>query len=294
MKKIIKSFLVIIIALFMCSCEKKEYKLIELTSNELLNHLLTENSSITFITYNADLDNNQEFVENVEKVCKRAKENIYYIDTNHISASDNLFLYEIMGDTIKNLRYYVYQNGQFIIQKDYSDYETMFKDLNGKKYKDGPNLTSEETKKTYIQNAKSAYEEGKISSAYDLLNMAWNLDEAKEFYNKNNYFNIIDEWESYEVKDDGQTLTYTKIMIYSFSDIMYIATKTAAIDGFEKPSVDEYKAYNYYIKDNYIYLKEDNSDKYKKTYSIDYLSDEYLTITKSNKTYKFFALKEEW
>lgn len=293
MKKIVKSILLVLIILLSCSCNKKEYKLIELTSNELLNHLLKDNSSITFVTYNNELENNDDFITNVQKVSKRAKENIYYLDINHISANDNLVLYEIMGNDFQGLRYYVYQNGKFIIQKSYSDFTTLFNDLNGKKYKDEPKLTSDEDKKKYLDSAALAYEEGKISSAYDLLNMAWTLNEAKKTYQNNNLYNIINEWESYEVSADGKSLTYTKIMFYSFSDTMYIATKTDKVDGFQKPSMLDYKSYNYYIKDNYIYLDEKNNGNYKKTYLIDYLDNEYLTITKRNQTYKFFALKEE-
>ena len=77
MKKIVKSILLVLIILLSCSCNKKEYKLIELTSNELLNHLLKDNSSITFVTYNDELENNDDFITNVQKVSKRAKENIY-------------------------------------------------------------------------------------------------------------------------------------------------------------------------------------------------------------------------
>ena len=293
MKKIVKSILLVLIILLSCSCNKKEYKLIELTSNELLNHLLKDNSSITFVTYNDELEDNDDFITNVQKVSKRAKENIYYLDINHISANDNLVLYEIMGNDFQGLRYYVYQNGKFIIQKSYSDFTTLFNDLNGKKYKDEPSLTSDEDKKKYLDSAVLAYEEGKISSAYDLLNMAWTLNEAKNTYQNNNLYNIINEWESYEVSADGKSLTYTKIMFYSFSDTMYIATKTDKVDGFQKPGMLDYKSYNYYIKDNYIYLDEKNNGNYKKTYLIDYLDNEYLTIIKRNKTYKFFALKEE-
>ena len=91
-KKLLIIFPIIIILFIVISIiigtskEKEEYKLIELTGIELTNTLLSDDKiSITYALYNDYDMKSEEFLEDLKKTSRQTQENIYYINTSHVT-----------------------------------------------------------------------------------------------------------------------------------------------------------------------------------------------------------------
>ena len=291
MKKIIKLIFIFVLTIALCSCNKKEYKLIELTSTELVNHLLKGDTDLVFITYDENNEQNEEFFKNVQKIAKIAKENIYYIDINHMVFSDEILLTE-SGIDYKNLLYIVVQDGATIINEQYTDYDTMFKALNGKNYEEQPKLISDEEKNEHISLAREYYNKGQLVNAYNELAQAWTLQEAKDEFKNNKYYYLLNEWESFQVLNNQEEVKYDGFLFYTFNSTMYTATKTDKIEGFTEPDLDKYTSKYYYIKNDCIYTSKDQDGSYKKEYKIKEIEKNKLVLEKNNQIIELSKMKD--
>ena len=288
-----KKFLIIIFSLILllCSCEKKEYYLIELTGDELVNHLSKDKSSLTLAIYSENYKNSAQFLNDLQLVSKRAKENIYYIDIDHIDMMNFLILPDLLDVETNSLIYVVYQDSKKIIEEEYTSYDKMFATLNGKKYED-VELVSLDEKKAILDEAKKLYDDGYISNAYDMCQKAWPLDEAKVFFNESNLFKIVNQWEYKNLVDNSKKMNYIGIVFLSLNNAAYMTDTTVKVEEYIKPSLTDYDIYYYRIKDNVLCMSEKNDGKCKYEYEILDVSDSILTLKKNNKEYKFSVAEE--
>ena len=114
--------------------DKTEYKLTEITGSELISAFLEPEISITFALYNPKDTKAEVFLSDLEKVTKQAKENIYYVNTHFVTTEFEQIMETLISNQIDIQSYYVVQNGQLLLENTYSNFNTMYKDLNGKKY----------------------------------------------------------------------------------------------------------------------------------------------------------------
>lgn len=289
-KRLITIFIIllalIIITIIILPKDKKEYHLIELTGTELVQTILQDNTSITFALYNDRDIQAEQFREDLEKTVKQAKENIYYVNTNFVSIEFDEIISSVTGAEVNKQSYFVIQNGKIVLQNTYSNFKKMFKDLNGKKYATKIKEISKEEKLKKLEEAKTQYKEGNIAKAFNTLCEAWSLKEAKEEYKNNPFYQILGSWESYEQVENKENTKYTNFYFMNYASELYIATKEDKIEGFEKPTVDEYKTYEVLVKDDYVYIKN-KKNKYEKKYEIIAISQYTLTLQDNDKRYNF-------
>ena len=290
MKKFLIMFFFLI--LLLCSCDKKEYKLIELNGEEFLNHFSKENMDLVIAFYNDDLDNSDAFLEDLSTVAKRAKINVYYIDVNHIDMMNLLILDSALEtETFDSLKYFVYQGGKIIVNEEYTDFDTMYKNLNGKRYED-VELMPDDTKQAYVDDAKELFDEGYISEAYNLLLKAWNYDETKNFVDDNEMFKIFNStWEYQEVYDNNQ-INYIAMAFLSLDDSMLMIDQTFDRNEFVKDEITFDNPYYFKLNDETLCISKKIDSECFAEYEIISISDNLLRMKKDEKEYKFTVVKE--
>ena len=292
-KKIIISTLIIALSLLAClfiyqNKDNNKYGLIELTGQELLDVFIEkEDASITFALYNERDVQAKDFYNNLEKTSHQAHQNIYYVNTTHSTFEFQEIMNTLTKRDAQILSYYVIQDGKILLSNTYSNFNAMFKDLNGKKYNTKIEKMPKEEKLDYIEKAKKAYAEGDIALAHNYLSNSWDLEEAKLEWKANPYYNIIGNWEQFEVQKDGKNTRYVNVFFTTYASQMYMVDSIVAIEGFEPPSFDNYTGYDIQIKDNYIYTKNEKNNKYQKKYEIIKIGDYSLELSDGKNTYKF-------
>lgn len=275
--------LLLIIGFSIFNKNKTEYALIELTSEELLNTFLDEKVSITFALYNEKDIQAEDYYNDLKKVVAQARENIYYVNTNFITSEFEQVMDAAFGTDTTSQSYYVIQDGNLIINNTYQGFNTMYKELNGKKYNTEIVETSREKKLEYLEEAKKYYQEGNIATAYNYLANAWNIPEAKEEYKNNPYYKLIGSWEMANVHSDNEKMDYTNLVFLKFNSYLYTGTKTDKIDGFEKPPMNEYILEEIQIKNDKVYIKNKKTNKYEATYDIIKIEEYNITLQKGKK-----------
>lgn len=278
MKKI---FIIFFCLILITACNnKKEYHLIELTSEELANNIMAkETKNFVFAVYNSSEDNAENFMKDLKNVVKNANINIYYIDYQHIDTESSLILFNSYQANFTTNGYHVLQNKDLVISKSYTDFKTMYKDLKSKAFKDSLATTSNSKKEKYLKEAKKLYDEGNISLSYNVLNKAWNLKEAKEFYNNSKYYKVLNTWESILTNLDNGKVKYRSLLFYYNLKYFYEITKNYPNSEYEKPSsLKEYSQTYYYIKDDIISTSTIEKGTYKKKYKIIEVNEEILEI----------------
>ncbi len=292
-----KYFKIIILVLFLfiiCSCKsKEEYSLIELTSEELVNNLFAlEEKDFILAAVNEDKDNYEQFLRDLGNFTKSAKINVYYINYYHMDKDSSFYLSNINGVDFQDNSYYTYEDKNFTVAEYYTDFGTMYGKLKNFKSQGTIEKVSEEKKEEYIEEAKNLYDEGNISNSFDKLNRAWDLDKAKSIYQKNKYYKLLISWECFNFKDkEMKDLTYYNLVFYHGVDFFNIAKKDALYDKtFDKNfDYDQYEQLFYYVKDDIIFTKKDENNKFKKMYQITLLDNNRLDLLDivNNKSYSF-------
>lgn len=293
MKKTIKLFLIIATLFLLCSCkDSKTYELTELTSEELATNLLSKDSKgIVFAAYNSQQENSSQFLKDLKSVATNVKLDIYYIDYDHLDVSSSGLLFSMDGINLQTNSYYALINGELIVAEEYTDFTSMYKNLKSVGYKPNIIKTSDEQKKDYLKEAEKLYEEGQVSKAFDTLNKAWTLQEAKETYNNNPYYKLMISWETYVFKDkEMKDMNYYSLLFIRDANYFLKTNKRGIFGEFTKPNnVNDYDKVYYYIKNDIIYTSTREKGTYKETYKITYIDDDHLNLTdlKDKKEYKF-------
>ena len=270
--------------------EKDEYKLIELTGLEFTNTILSDDKiSITFALYNDYDMKSEDFLEDLKKTVRQTKENIYYINTSHTTFEFSEILSSITSTGVESLSYFVFQDGKLVLSNTYKSYNSLFKDLNGKKYDTKIITTSPEKKEESLKKAEELYNKGDIAGAYNSLSIAWNTKEAKEHYEERPYYKILGSWEIFEPDDEMINTKYINYVFLNYKSKLATASHEDKIDGFEKPLSSKYTVYDFEVKDDYIYTKKENETKYKKAYKVKSISKYKLKLisASNNKEYNF-------
>lgn len=294
MKKALKITVILLFLLILCSCgEKKEYHTIEITGEELVNNIFSEDDkNIVYAFYNSKEKNYEKYIEDLNKVSKAAMIDIYYVDISHLDAGSSIIMLTMNSLIADSNSYYAYINKKITVASAYSDYSTMYNDLKNIGYSSNVETLSDNEKKDNLEEAKKLYDEGKIAESLNLINKSWTLKEAKEFYNNSKYYNILSSWERYEFLDKKlEKIAYINIDFLPSSSELYQITKKGKYNSdFTKPMPFEgYDNLHYYIKDDIIYTSTKENGKYKETYKIEYLSDDYMTLYeyKNQKEYDY-------
>lgn len=283
MNKLKKIFILLLSVIILCSCQKDntKYELIEITGEELINNISSKKEQrFIFALYNTNKKNADSFYQTLESLVNNINSNIYYVNYNHLDdmSALNLFTYDF-GDFTEN-SYYFYDKGDIKISSDYTDFATAFKELKNISKTTSLKLIDKSTKEEYIKEASKLYDDGNIAKAYNELNKAWNLKEAKEEYNKNPLYNLINSWEAYEfLDDDYKEVNYYNFLFMTSTNYYYEIIIKDKYQNFNKPNdLNEYTKKFYQIKENTILISNYENGNYKEKYQIKSINDERLSI----------------
>lgn len=287
MKKIKLLIIFLLIPIVLCSCNKKEYQLIQITGEELVQNLLYEEKNFVFAIVDESEPDAEQFLKDLESVVQSANINIYYVDYLHISQSAAFELFTSYSTDFTTNGFHAVHNKALVVSNEYIDFKTTYSILKDKAYTDELVRIDESQKKEAIKEAQELYKENKISEAHEKLCEAWDLKEAQEEYNNNKYYNLINAWERTEYTTDTPEKTNYTSIIFNSGVNYYVVQKVSELsDNFEKPdSIDDYETVYYRIKDDIIYTSNREKGYYEETYQINDISDKYLQITdmKTNK-----------
>lgn len=286
MKKLKLLILLLFIPLIICSCEKKEYNLIPITSEELVKNL-TSKKNIVFAIVDYSEDDTEQFLKDLKNVSKSANINIYYIDYLHIDMQSGFMLFNTYSTDFTTNAFHVIQNETLVISNEYINFKEMYTLLKGKNFKNEIIRIDNKTKKSHIKEAQKLYKENKISEAHEELCYAWDLKEAQEEHNNNKYYNLINVWERTIYSADlPEKTTYTTMGFYSGVNYYAFNQKTQLSEEFDNTqnSADTETIY-YRIENDIIYTSNREKGYYEETYKINDIDNKLLQLTnlKTNK-----------
>lgn len=278
--------LILLLVMMLCSCEKKEYNLIQVTGDEIVKCLLSDNPNITFAYYDSNESNSEQLLDDLRKVVRGSKENIYYVDVNHLSSSSNLLLYEYFNKAVVGSYYFAIQDGTAVVREEYDgDYDKLFNNLNGKRYDTKIESLSDNEKDEILKDAKLLFNEGYVSLSLDMLNQIWTSAQARDYFNSNKLYNIVNLWESY-VRKDGNVI-YNGLLIYPFANQIYLVNRNDKGSEFIKPGPEDYEMYYYKVLDNKVYISQTEDGKYSEKFDIISIDEEHFVLQDGNKRIEY-------
>ena len=290
MKKYLKIFLIMFIALTLCSCKNKKQEelfAIEVTANEFDTNFYKKEGTYLLASYNPKTSNSKEFIENLNKLGKELSTKIYYYDITPYINDAVFFISANTEIDINNNFFMVIKEGALDALSEYETYEDMRGILESYKSSDDFTFTTKEEKEESLKKAKEALNKGDISNALINISDSWILDESKELFNNNDIFKIINTWISTKkvTKKDYQELMFSKS-----ENVCVVSSYTEK--ELKKNNTSRIKFYDYLIKDGIIYLSESESQEPVGSYTIKELSSEKL-ILEDNKTNKIIEYKRK-
>lgn len=287
MKKILSLIILLLIPLFICSCEKRTFGIEEVNASAMVGYLLdTEKSNIIMAIYNEQDPNYQEFLSILDNISKEINQKIYVINANHLDSMSSIILIDGMELEYEKLIYVVYKDGEEVIYNYFNTYETILNDL--KDYKSPYKLDLDNYKtlneEQYLKESRENYEKGYISQAYESLNYIWPSDKAKVEYDNNKLYKIIKSWSAYSVSKKGN-IVINSFLFTTGTNAVYICEKEGTKEEAPGLTMADYTLYYYYIKDDIIYLSKDKNGEYKKGYTIKKIEQSNLILDDGKKTY---------
>ena len=272
-----KCILLIILILLLCSCDKKEYTVIEISSYDLIESIKENNGNFIFGIYNSDYENGKPFLGDLKTAADRIGTNIYYIDYKHSTNDTATYLvYDIGYDSTNGQYFGVFENGKIVNSGYYDDFNSMYKKIFKSKYNADIKKTTSEDEEKYIEEALELYKDNKYNSALDKLNHAWPNSKAKSLYRQYKYFKLSGIWESYTfLGNDHKKIDFYAFYFFSDNDkyfLMY-SIKNQVYEGFKKPSFGDLNRRYYYIKDDIIYMSNKDDGSYEPYYKIEFIDD---------------------
>ncbi len=291
MKKIKLLLLLLLIPVLLCSCNKKEYNLIEITGDELVQNMLEEEKNFVFAIVDKSEDNAASFLKDLENVSKSANINIYYVDYLHMSQDAAFKLFTSYSTDFSTNGYHVLQNKSLTVSAAYTDFKTLYTTLKTKAFTDELVRIDKETKLNYIKEAKELYKENEIGEAHNLLTKAWDLKEAKKEHDDNKYYHLINGWERTVYTNDIPEKTKYTSFIFNSGESYYVEQKiTKETEEFDGPTdADKFETVYYRIEGDIILTSNREKGYYEETYQILNVTDELLNLknlkTNKNETY---------
>lgn len=287
MKKIKIIVLFLLISILLCSCNKKEYQLIQITGEELVQNLLYEDKNFVFAIIDESESDAKEFKKTLEDIVKSANINIYYVDYLHLDKDTVFELFNSYSTDFTTNGFHAIQNKSLIVSNEYIDFKTTYTILKDKAYTDKLVRIDKKTKESAIKEAKKLYKENKISEAHELLCKAWDMKEAQKEHNSNKYYHLINVWERTEITPDiPEKTNYTSLVFTSGVNYYLLQKESALSKDFEKPTtLNKYETIYYRFEDGIIYTSNREDGHYEETYKINDVDEKYLQLTdlKTNK-----------
>lgn len=289
MKNKIKILILILSLVLITSCEKKEYKLIELTSGDLFQLLSEEKKSFIFATINERNKKEEaiEYKKALKEYAKNGKTNIYYLDTSDLIFFDDEMIYSMTNVDLALHYFYIVKNGKITANVAYEGKDILKKYLSGIHFDEIEMPIKESEKKDYLKKAKEQYEEGNICTSYQYLQKAWTLEAAKKFYRDNDYYKIINYWRNYVHLGNNKVIS-KEIVIFSMADNINTFNYSGTNSKYKYPKSSDYETKEFYIKDNYLYTRKNDKEKYKKAFEIMEVDDKHLLIKEDDKIYELY------
>lgn len=223
-----------------------------------------------------------DYLKNLKEVVKKSKSNIYYVNLAQIDTMQYQLLYSIFQTDGTTSQFLCIQNGTVVVNSSgYLEYEQLKSIVNGKKYEplDLASLATE--KEDYYNYAMELLDKGLLGDAYYFLSIAIPNDKAIEKL-ASNEFSLLDSW-IYEELDENNNYIYLSLYFSKENSMFYRQYYKGKYEDFNVNNL-EYLDYEYYIKNNVIYVATED-DKDKKMYTIDSVG-ETLQIHTTKKTYK--------
>lgn len=295
MKKILKLLLIMTIPIIISSCGSKDYKegqLVEISGIELTENFSGEKiKNFIFAIVNERKPGYKSFLIDLEKYAKETNKAIYFTYYNHIDTDASFYIFSLYEADFTTNGYHVIEDGKLTVTKEYTNYQTMKKDLEEKRFYTTLDYTSEEDVKKNLKLAQEEYDKGNMSISFNYINKIWNRKEAKEFYANHPKLKLINFWEnSIITKDKRDRITYRSILfIHNANYFLEIEVKEYN-DTFEKPNnMSDYDLIYYYMKDDIIYTSDKEDGTYKKRFKITELENENMTVYdyKYDKEYEY-------
>lgn len=291
MKKRIVLLIIISLFIILTGCEKKEYNLIEISGDELINNLQS-NKKIFFAIYNERVPTKKGFLSDLKKAANALSANIYYVNYQHLSSDASNYLIDNTGYDSYYQLYCAYNGTTFEVVENYEDYKSLFNNLKGLHYNDEITTFTEEEVNNYLKQAQDEYAEYDYIKATETLNRIWSYSVAQNEYKQNEYYNLANFWEDYEFVDSEKTrVNYRSIIFYSNRNYLGIVlVEDSLLEKFEKPTIDEFTRKYFQIKEDIIYFSSKEDGSYKPKYQIKEITSETLTLIDledNNKEYEF-------
>jgi hypothetical protein len=295
MKKIKLIILLLTFSLILCSCEKKEYNLIQITGEELVKNLTSEKKDFVFAMVDYSEEDTEQFLKDLKSVSKSANINIYYVDYLHLDKESAFVLFNLYTTDFTTNGFHVIQNNSLIVSNEYINFKEMYTLLKGKAYKNKLERVDQKTKENYIKEAKELYKENKIPEAHEKLCKAWDLKTAQEEHSKNKYYNLINVWERKEITADIPEKTNYKVISFHSGVNYYMYHEKSSLseefdDSFE---LNEAEINYFKINKDIIYTSNREKGYYEEAYQIIDVDDKFLQLKdlKSNKNITFTRRK---
>lgn len=293
MKRLFKISLLIMALLFFTACEKKEYKLVELTSGDLYKLLSESEESFVFATVNVrNNDEANKYLKDLRNYAEEGKTTIYYLDSSDLIFLDDEALYAITNNDLTKHYLYLVKNGNITMSTIYEGEKTLESNLSSIHYDEIELPVKDSEKKEYFKKAKEAYEEGYICTSYQYLQRAWTLESVKKYYRDHNYYKLINYWRAYVHLDDKNALS-KEIVIFSSSDYINSFYYKGPKSKYKYPKSNDYDIKDFYVKDNIIYTSELGKEKFKKQYEILEISDDFLKVKEKDTIYNLYPFSYE-
>ncbi len=280
MKKIKILLLLLLIPVFLCSCEKKEYNLIEITGDELVKNMLEEDKNFVFAIVDKSEEDAEQFLKDLNNVSKSANINIYYVDYLHMSQDAAFKLFTSYSTDFSTNGYHVIQNKDLVVSSAYTDFKTLYTTLKTKAFKNELVRVDKKTKLNYIKEAQKLYKENQIGEAHNLLTQAWDLEEAKKEHNDNKYYHLINGWERTVYTNDIPEKTKYTSFIFNSGESYYVEQKiTKETEEFDGPTdEDKFETVYYRLESDILLTSNREKGYYEETYQIMDVTDEFLTL----------------
>ena len=266
MKKKLKILLLLIMFLLISGCNNKEYRIIHISAEDLINNINKGKTMIIF-EYADNSINSKQMREDMQSIANDLRSDIYHLDNYHLDVEFGSILQNEHGISIDDNYFLLIDGNKIVLDEEYTNKIEVTRKLNNYQSSKDIELSSIDHSTYNINKAKEYFEEGNIYQANEYLSKAWSNEEAREFYYNNKEFNILHIWERYKtINNQADQFEYTQVNTFTGDSMYFKKTVKGKSGEFEKPnSRDRDNEYYYKVINKKIYtgLKEDKlSEKF--------------------------------
>lgn len=290
MKKKVKLLFLLGLFLFSVGCRKQEQKegaLIEINVEELVALMDADDNLILAIIDDTD-SKTQNFVDVLKKYQKSTNNPVYYVDTTNVNFIDQEYINIILNQTIGETGLYIIQDGKVTSSLEIPNNAIDLKNTISEEFEEYDLTALYEIRDTYFEEGGRLLNDGLISTSYSSFYHALPKQEAKEAL-KNDLFLILNAWES--TIQDGNNCTYTSLNILTSNNQLYYRTYNGKCSDFSDEKI-KVVLYDYYIKENNIYVKKEKEKNYSVLFTIETINKNELIVKDKKTEYKMKKVEE--